>query len=395
MKALIIGCGVAGPVLALALKKAGIDSVIYEAYPQGADAAGYFLTIASNGLAALQSIGADAPVRLASFPVHRMVLRNHTGSVLGVIPTDGAGGAAMFTIKRRDLYRVLRDEAVAAGIPVRYGKRFSGRSESHDAVEARFEDGTADVGDILIGCDGLHSKVRESIDPAAPRPRYVPLLNTGGYTRAIPTVTDFGSYQMYFGKRAFFAYVPAPDGTIYWFANPPHALEPAENDLAAMTGGDWKKHLLSLFEDDGTPAAHIIASANEIAPPWATYDIPTIPRWSSARSVLVGDAAHATSPSSGQGASMAIEDAVILAKCLRDLPLAQALEEYEAQRRPRVERVVAYGAQTSAGKTAGPLARALRDVFMRLMLKRTDHRSQLQWMFDYRIDWAPARGPHV
>lgn len=388
MKAVIIGCGVAGPVVALALKRAGIEPVIYEAYPQGADYAGAFLTLASNGLNALRAIGEGEAVANASFPVERMVLRNHNGRILGVIPTlDGVAGSAMYTIKRRDLYRVLRDRAVAAGVEVQYGKRFKTVSESSQGVVAHFEDDTAAPGDILVGCDGLRSRVRSAIDENAPAPRYIPLLNTGGYARDASIPAEPATYEMYFGKEAFFAYLRSPDDTIYWFANTPAPAEPSAEVLASARSEQWKAHLLALLSDDRTPAARIVAGAPEIASPWPTYDIPAVKHWSSAKCVLVGDAAHAMSPSSGQGASMAIEDAIVLAKCLREFPIQEAFKRYEMQRRPRVERVVAYGARTSSGKAAGPVGRALRDFVMPLMLKRFGSMSALQWMYDYQIDW--------
>jgi 2-polyprenyl-6-methoxyphenol hydroxylase-like FAD-dependent oxidoreductase len=105
---------------------------------------------------------------------------------------------------------------------------------------------------------------------------------------------------------------------------------------------------------------------------------------------IVGDAAHATSPASGQGASMAIEDAVVLAICLRDLPgVQQAFAAYEQLRRERVERVVAQGARSSSGKAAGPIARVLRDLMLPVVLKRvaSSGEKSLAWMYDYHIDW--------
>jgi 2-polyprenyl-6-methoxyphenol hydroxylase-like FAD-dependent oxidoreductase len=110
-------------------------------------------------------------------------------------------------------------------------------------------------------------------------------------------------------------------------------------------------------------------------------------RWHDDRMIVIGDAAHATSPASGQGASMAIEDAVELGRCLRDLPEpAVAFAAYERLRRARVERVVANGARSSNAKAAGPVARVLRDALLPIFLRRQGAQAEA-WLHGYHIDW--------
>jgi 2-polyprenyl-6-methoxyphenol hydroxylase-like FAD-dependent oxidoreductase len=122
------------------------------------------------------------------------------------------------------------------------------------------------------------------------------------------------------------------------------------------------------------------------------HELARVPTWRWGAMVLLGDAAHAASSSSGQGVSMAAEDAVALAACLaegRDVP--PALAEFEAQRRPRVERVVAYGARMNATKTAGPIGRWLRDLFMPMMLRRfasPKGKQSLSWLYEHHIAFA-------
>jgi FAD-dependent urate hydroxylase len=146
--------------------------------------------------------------------------------------------------------------------------------------------------------------------------------------------------------------------------------------------------LVDLFAGDDTPAVEIIRSTPGKLAGWATYDLPSVPTWHRESMIIIGDAAHATAPSSGQGASTAIEDAVVLARCLRDLPeIGQAFAAYERLRRARVERIVAHGARTSNSKAAGPVARVLRDLMMPLILKRVTNGWSLAWMHDYHIDW--------
>jgi FAD-dependent urate hydroxylase len=389
-RALIIGGGVAGPVTAMALRQAGIDSVIYEAYAGGADGAGAFLTLASNGMDALRTIDAHHLVLAEGFPTPRMTIQNGTGKHLGDVPLGGKlpDGTVSQTLKRADLYRALRDEAVRRGARVEYGKRLVGAEITQDGVVARFVDGTEAEGDLLIGADGIHSRTRRIIDPSAPSARYVPVLNIGGYARDVRVQAEPGTFRMIFGRQAFFGYAVHPSGKVWWFANPPRANEPSSAELAAIGTEQWREMLLDLFAGDTTPAVEIIRSTPGKLAGWATYDLPSVPTWYRGPMVIIGDAAHATAPSSGQGASMAIEDGVVLARCLRDLPdVGQAFATYEQLRRARVERIVAHGARTSNSKAAGPVARILRDLMMPMVLKRVANGGSLAWMHDYHIDW--------
>jgi FAD-dependent urate hydroxylase len=389
-RALIIGGGVAGPVAAMALRQAGIDSVVYEAYAGGADDAGAFLTFASNGLDALRTIDAHHLMLSESFPTPRMTIQSGTGKHLGDVPNGGTlpDGTVSQTLKRADLYRALRDEAVRRGARVEYGKRLVDAQTTPDGVVARFEDGTEAVGDLLIGADGIHSRTRRIIAPSAPGARYIPVLNIGGYARNVRVQAELGTFRMVFGKRAFFGYAVHPSGEVWWFANPPRANEPTGAELAAIGTEQWREMLMDLFAGDDSPAVEIIRSTPGKLAGWATYDLPSVPTWHRGSLVIIGDAAHATAPSSGQGASMAIEDAVVLSRCLRDLPdTRQAFAAYERLRRARVERIVAHGARTSNSKAAGPVARVLRDLMMPLILKRVAGGESLAWMHDYHIAW--------
>ena len=390
-KALIIGGGVAGPVTAMALQHAGMDSIVYEAYAGGADDAGAFLTFASNGLDALRTIDAHHLVLAEGFPTPRMDIQSGTGKRLGEIPNGETlpDGTVSQTLKRADLYRALRDEAVRRGARIEYGKRLVDAETTRDGVVvARFEDGTEAEGDLLVGADGIHSRTRSIIDPSAPGARYIPVLNIGGYASDVTVQAEPGTFRMVFGKRAFFGYAVHPSGEVWWFANPPRADEPTSAELAAISTEQWKKMLVHLFAGDDTPAVEIIRSTPGKLAGWATYDLPSVPTWTRGSMIVIGDAAHATAPSSGQGASMAIEDAVVLARCLRDLPeIGQAFAAYERLRRARVERIVAHGARTSNSKAAGPVARVLRDLMMPAILKRVANGGSLAWMHDYHIDW--------
>ncbi len=390
-KALIVGGGIAGPVAAMALRRAGIGAVVYEAHAGGADNAGAFLTLASNGIDALRAIDAHRLALSEGFPAPRMAIQSGTGKHLGVVPNGGTlpDGTVSQTLKRADLYRTLRDEAVRRGVRIEYGKRLLDAQITPDGgVVARFEDGTEAEGDLLIGADGIHSRTRRIIDPSAPGARYIPVLNIGGYARDVRVQAGPGTFRMVFGRRAFFGYAVHPSGEVWWFANPPRADEPTSAELAATGTERWREMLMELFAQDATPAVDIIRATPGRLDGWATHDLPSVPTWHRGSMIVIGDAAHATSPSSGQGASMAVEDAVVLARCLRDLrDTGQALAAYERLRRGRVERIVAHGARTSNSKAAGPVGRVLRDLMLPVILKRVASGGSLAWMHDYHIDW--------
>src|SRR5919206_2191666 len=128
MKVLIAGGGIAGPVAAMALQRAGIDAVVHEAHVPGTGEAGSYLTVASNGLDALRAIGADGPVLAAGFPTATNVLLSGSGRRLGAVSNGGrlSDGTVSQTIKRARLYRALHDEATARGVRLEYGRRLVG-----------------------------------------------------------------------------------------------------------------------------------------------------------------------------------------------------------------------------------------------------------------------------
>jgi FAD-dependent urate hydroxylase len=388
--AIIAGGGIAGTVAAIALHRAGFTPLVYEAYPEDADQRGAFLTVAVNGLAALRVLDLDpAELLSAGYPTPTVMLANGAGRQLAKLPLGGpqADGTTTTTIRRADLYAALRADATRRGIAISYRKRLVGLDDRAAGVTATFEDGSSVDGDVLIGADGLNSRTRKLLDPAAAEPRYLGLLNAGGFTTE-PIRADIdrtpGVVSMAFGRRAFFGWSVAPDGLVWWFANPPQK-RPMER--GEWTEASWRAYLVDLFADDAIPASAIIRATGDALGPWNTYDLPRVPVWRAGRTVLVGDAAHAASPSSGQGASMAIEDAVTLGRCLgarHEVPAA--LADYERARRGRVEKVVAFGKRNGNAKTAGPVGAAIRDAVTPLLMRMLYRKGNPQsWILDHQV----------
>lgn len=387
--ALVIGGGIAGPVTALALRKAGIEATVHEAYPSTAHGIGGVLTVAPNGLAALGIIGAQEAVRAAGQPVTHMVIGDGRGKSFGEFP--GLPGVPPSVVMwRSELYRVLHDHAREQGISIEHGKRLVGVDETAGGVTARFADGSSASADILIGADGIRSTVRTLIDEHAPGPSHTGLLGFGGRATGNRIAGRQGAMYFAYGKRAFLGHWTAPDGATMWFAGLPHPKPMAMAEAQAVSPAHWLRVLHELYADD-IPARDLIehTSADDLIVAGSGEILPSVPHWHRGRMVLVGDAAHAPSSSSGQGASLAIESAIQLARCLRDLPDASAaFAAYETLRRPRVEKVAIDAARTNHRKASGPVGKALMRVLMPIAMKTfLTPKKMFGSLHGYRIAW--------
>ncbi|MFF0428087.1 FAD-dependent oxidoreductase [Streptomyces sp. NPDC004520] len=389
--ALVIGGGIAGPVAAMALRQAGIEASVHEAYDSTADGIGGGMTIAPNGQNALDAIGAGDLVRAIGTPVTAMGLRSWTGRDLARFAPPSRLPSPRF-VWRADLYRAIHDEAERRSVPVHHGKRLTGTTETGSGITAHFADGTEASADVLIGADGIRSTVRSLIDPAAAQPNYAGLVCFGARMHRSGMPSTDGVMYMCFGKRAFFGYQVFEDSSAVWFVNLPHRAPMTVSEAQAIGTDAWMRVLRNAFADDRTPALGMISrtEADDLLITGPMENMPGVAHWTRGRMTLIGDAAHAASSSSGQGASIAAESAVQLARCLRDLPYEQAFAAYERLRRPRVERIIKLGARTNSNKTAGPVGRVLRDLVMPVAMKLVNP-EKTAWQFDHHIDWdAPA-----
>jgi 2-polyprenyl-6-methoxyphenol hydroxylase-like FAD-dependent oxidoreductase len=391
MKALVVGGGIAGPAAALALAKAGIEPIVVERRPMVDPEAGSWFTVAPNGLDALGAIDALEAVHNAGIRSRANVMYGATGRRLGKVslgrPLDN--GMVALTMKRSAMAARLAREAEARGLPVQRAAEVSAVINVGDHVEATLADGTVLAADLLIGADGVHSRVRQAIDPQAPAARYVGLTNFGGITHNTPIAGDLEpeAWHFIFGRRAFFGAHPTPTGDVVWFVNVPEP-EITRDRRHNTSEADWIRRLLSLVQDDAGPAAELVRTGHLELAGDNTYDLGHVPTWYRGRMVIIGDAAHAPSPSSGQGASMALEDAVVLAQSLRDHgDVAGALAAYETTRRQRVEKIVAAGARSSSSKIHGPVGRHFQELMLRFVFRYLVTDRSIAWMSDHRIRW--------
>ncbi|MTD14824.1 FAD-dependent monooxygenase [Nakamurella sp. YIM 132087] len=398
MRALIMGAGIAGPAGALALHRIGIDAVILERRPApaaGDPLEGSYLTLAPNGVDVLDTLGVLGAVRECGVPTRANIMIGATGRPLGELPLGAArpDGLVGLTVQRTRLAQVLTDAAVARGTDIRYGAEVVQRQERPDGVSVVLSDGTELSADLLVGADGVRSATRSAIDPNAPAARYVGLTNFGGITTGSPLAGSLtpAAWHFVFGARCFTGLLPTPGGDVVWFVNVP-GPQISRAERAATPAAAWLDRLVELAAPDAGPAAEVIRAGRLELAADNTFDLGHVPMWWRGRSVLVGDAAHAPSPSSGQGASMALEDAVVLAQALRDHPdPAAAFAAYERARRTRVEKIVAVGARSGSAKIPGRIGRRFREAGMRFAFRRIVTPERMAWMTDHRIDWdAPG-----
>jgi len=385
-RAIIIGCGIAGPAVAMFLKRAGYEPHIYAAQPGHDDYTGLFLNVARNGMRVLRELGVDGRIREEGIELRTMRFHSGRGKWLGEIG-DPSGEPQGYTVKRGFLHQVLREAAEREGIPVTFGKRLEDLRIAGDRVTVRFADGAADEGDLLVGCDGIHSRTRRLILPEAAEPDYTGLISFGGYARGLD-LPPAPAQHMVFGKKAFFGYLVKRDGEIYWFGNLDYPGRPTRRELQSIPQAEWRRVIGDLYRNDIHPVPDIIRATDGEIGVYPIYDLVSVARWHKGPVVLIGDAIHATSPNAGQGASLALEDALVLAKCVRDSGnLGLAFRRFEQARRERVERIVRYSRSIGERKHAtNPVQVFFRDLMLPFFLKQAARQSNA-WLYDYQVDW--------
>lgn len=382
----IIGCGIAGPVLALALRQVGYSSTVYEAHSQPREDSGAFLTLAPNGLNALAAVGLRKDVEALGHPCEGLDFRNESGRLLGRI--DGSDerlfyGVGTTLLRRSTLAKALREAAEASGIPIEFGKRLTGVSQADSGAVVQFQDGTEVGASMVLACDGVFSRTRHAILPCASPPRYSGLLSAGGVARWPGLAGEPRTMSMHFGREAFFGCYPAQDGDVYWFSNV--AVRDEAEALRICSSGrreqlrDW---IVRMHESDVFPIPQVIAATAGDIGCWPIYELPPLTSWSRESVCLLGDAAHATSPHAGQGASLAIEDAIALARAVASYPDAPyAFAAFEAERRGRVERLVAQSRKNGQTKKLNRLGRWFRDLLLPLFIRRYS----MDWVYSYKV----------
>ena len=370
--ALVIGAGIGGLSAAIALARAGIEPLVFERSPKLAPL-GAGLTLWPNALHALRAIEAGAMLEAESAALGGGRIRDWRGRTLA--RSDSAElerrfGAPSIAVHRAELQRVLLE--ALAPIRPRLGARLERLEQDGTGVTACFEDGSDARGDLLVGADGVDSTVRRLLLADGP-PRYAGYIGWRAVTR-------FDSGRVIaaesWGPGSVFGLLPLAGGRLYWFGTCPapagerdEGPEQRKRDVLERFAG-WHEPIAEVVES--TPPADVLR--HDIV------DRPPRRGWSQGRVSLLGDAAHPMTPHLGQGACQAIEDAVVLGRCLGGArAVAPALRDYEARRFERTARIVARSRRIGrVAQWRSPLARGMRDA----LLRRVPGRVQLDRLAD-------------
>lgn len=386
----IAGAGIGGLALALALGRAGYAPVVYEKKSaEQIRTEGVFLTLAPNGVNALRALELSDAVIDAGLQTSGLAMFNERGRPLGVIDygTHGARfGAPSITIRRGTLGSILLDAAAASDIELRLGTGIDAIAEDSDGIIVN----ETERHDALIAADGLRSTVRRMIFPELPPPRYSGLIGTGGVTHVEGVRPTDGRMNMTFGKSAFFGYLAEGGQPVMWFNT-----YPAPEDQAGPVTDPrrYARFIEGLHRDDPLDNARIMAGVEAIDRHYPIYDMPELAHWSKGRILLMGDAAHAVAPHSGQGASMAIEDALVLAASIETArTIEEAFARFFALRQERTQTVIRIGRMAGSQKHAQSwLALRIRDLILPIVMP-LGVRSQ-ERVFSFRADRTPLALP--
>jgi 2-polyprenyl-6-methoxyphenol hydroxylase-like FAD-dependent oxidoreductase len=328
--AAIIGGGIGGLAAAIALRQVGVAAVVYERAPK-LEEVGAGLSLWPNAMLALSTLGLAEAVEAAGGCVEQSQVRTWDGRVLAAMPVGSVSaklGIKPVCIHRADLQRVLL-ETLDEGV-VKLGFECTGFQQDEAGVTARFGNGKEAQADFLIGADGLHSAVRAQL-LGQEKPRYAGYTAWRGITLYEDQALSGGISFVSWGRGREFGALSVGQGRVYWFGT----TNAPEGSPDASVGR--KQEVLETFRGWHSPIEAII----EATEPQAilrndVYDRKPVKRWGEGRVTLLGDAAHPSTPNLGQGACQAIEDAVVLARCLAgETGVASALREYERERRAR------------------------------------------------------------
>ncbi len=371
----IAGAGIGGLTLGLALKQRGISFRVIERHPTLSEV-GAGITLWSNALRVLDHLGAGDAVRRWGTPATAGLLGVANGAVLQRTSQSEleAMGVSMFAFHRAELQRALF-ELLPPG-SVTFGSGVEGFDDEGDSVKVRLGNGEVLTTPLLVGADGLRSRIRSQVLGDSP-------LRYAGYAcyRAISAIPANwgGACGEFMGVGDRFGVVAIPGDRLYWYAVIGQAQATPRPD-------DPKAELLRRFAEYRFDVPAIIqGTRSDDLIYHELFDRAPVPKWSKGRVVVMGDAAHPTTPNLGQGAAMAMESALILARVLSESPgdVAAVLRRFERTRYPRTRSVTETSRMVGrVAQVRNPVLRALRNSLF-VHMPASARRRQLESLVNY------------
>ncbi|AFY55467.1 2-polyprenyl-6-methoxyphenol hydroxylase-like oxidoreductase [Rivularia sp. PCC 7116] len=358
-KIIVIGGGIGGAAAAVSLHRNGFEPVVYERVKELREV-GAGIALWANATHVLKKLDLLESALRVGVVTSNYQFNSQSGKELVNVPVDG------FELPTIAIHRADLHELLISKIPEKefiLGETFEQLELQRNKVSARFASGLTIEGDALIGADGLKSIVRTELF-GEQQPIYRNFTTWRGLTSHTPNTYRSGYIREFLGRGKEFGFMMLGKNRMYWYA----AALARENQLDATVGR--KKELEDMFQDWFASIPELIAATDEAdIIKTNLYDrIPALP-WSKQNITLLGDAAHPTLPTLGQGACMALEDAVVVTKCLlENSEAAVAFREYESVRFERTKYIVKQSLRSAQmGKLQHPIQVALRETLMKLI----------------------------
>ena len=332
----IIGGGIGGLSLAIAMQRKGFHVTVYENTPV-IKPLGAGLGLAANAVRAFTEIGISEDVLEAGSVLKKVSIKNQQGKVLAQTDSQKISRkynvVNNFTIHRADLHDVLLRHLSEGSLQL--GRGCVDFVQDKSSVKLTFQDGSISEADYVIACDGVHSLFRKKLLPKS-KPRYAGYTCWRAVIDNVPAAVDLNETSETWGAGSRFGIAPLNNNRLYWFA----CVNAPENDQKKRSYGI--KELSKHFGEFHSPIPEILEHTNDQQLIWNDIiDIKPLKRFAFERILLMGDAAHATTPNMGQGACMAIEDAAILANTISDSQsVEQAFADFERKRIHRTTTIV-------------------------------------------------------
>ncbi len=377
---LIVGGGIAGLTTAIALQQKNIDFLVLEAVPE-IKGVGAGISLAGNAMRIMKHLGLAAHIKERGHAISSMVIQDEAGRAISVIDAGKLSrqhGLDNVAIHRAELHQILLN--ALPGNKIITNQKVIDYTENEDHIEVILQNGSRLAGSCVLVADGIHSALRKKLLPQSH-------IRYSGYTswRGIVKNTwgiEKAAYEAW-GPAGRFGYVPVGQNNIYWFAckNAPRTSEA----MRKMTPGDLAKN----FRNYSQPIPSIIeqTTLNEMI--WGDIiDLEPIAQYAFGKLLLIGDAAHATTPNMGQGACMGVEDAWLVAKKLDESTgnVEAAFKQFENERLKRTHYIV--NTSYKLGKVAqweSHLLGKLRNAAFRL-LPASANEKQLVKLLDIQVN---------